>query len=310
LSGRSASTTAASISTLFADFPSEGFTPIPHDLLDWIAPVLTEAELRVLIYICRRTYGFGKRSDRISLCQFCEGPTSRSGPALDLGTGLSRQGVLNAIEGLEGKGVLGVIPGRGRSQINEYEIHLTQEAWDRIITLQITPREKVNTVDPLRRPSARRSPLNRTARNGAQKGLRLTSEKVNVAVKSRPEKVYAVDPQEKVNIQERGIQQKVGSAQNCPPPPQENHPSEEDDFEGRLERTTGQRLTDAERRKLGRALSSGHEYFTRALDTFSTESYWADLPKRNAAFFRYLQDVAVEESRQEYWDGAEVEADW
>ena len=45
------------------DFRYEGFsepnyTPVPDDLFDLIAPNLTESELRVLLYIIRRTFGF------------------------------------------------------------------------------------------------------------------------------------------------------------------------------------------------------------------------------------------------------------
>lgn len=303
MSGPRAGTKYA-ISSLSEDF-GDGFTPIPTVLLDWFASILTEGELRVLCYICRRTFGFGKQSDRISLSQLCDGVTSRSGVPLDLGTGMSRQGVLNAVGGLQGKGILDCMVGRGRGQVNEYRIRLSAEAWDRVYRLESTMRERVNTVDPLRRPPARRSPRG----PGARKGQRPTGEKVNMSAKSSSEKVYAVDPQERVNTQERGIQQqKVGSAQNELLPPK-NH-SEEHDLEGRLESITGQRLAAGERRRF-RALRWDREGVSRILDTFSTESYWADLPKKNAAFLRYLQDVPAEESTRDYMEeAARVAADW
>jgi len=189
------------ISRLLEDF-GEGFTPIPNVLLDWIVPVLTEGESRVLSYICRRTFGFGKQWDKISLSQLCDGVTSRSGVQLDLGTGMSRQGVLNAIAGLQDKGLLIVVPGGGRSQVSEYKIHLSQEAWDRIDTLGMTPRENVNAVDPLRKRPTRQFPPAKVSDRGAQKGQQPTGKKVNTEEKFGPEKVYAVDPQKKELLQQ------------------------------------------------------------------------------------------------------------
>lgn len=74
------------------DFRYEGFshpnyTPVPDDVFDLIAPQLTEAELRVLLYIVRRTFGFKKDSDAISLNQMIHGIKTRGGRVLDQGTG-------------------------------------------------------------------------------------------------------------------------------------------------------------------------------------------------------------------------------
>jgi hypothetical protein len=52
-------------------------TQIPNVLLDLIMPFLRPSERAVLLYICRRTYGFRRDVDAISLDQF--GVTSRNG---------------------------------------------------------------------------------------------------------------------------------------------------------------------------------------------------------------------------------------
>jgi len=68
-------------------------TQIPDVILDrWMA-VLSGAEFKVLLYIARRTYGFGKDSDDISLNQLARGIRRRDGTSLDGGTGLSRSGL-------------------------------------------------------------------------------------------------------------------------------------------------------------------------------------------------------------------------
>ena len=194
-------------SSLLEGFSCQGFTPIPLDLLDWIVPVVSEAELRVLLYIARRTYGFGKQSDKISLSQFCAGLTSRSGVALDLGTSLSRQGVLNAIKGLRVKGLLKVVPGGGRSKVTEYEIHLSPAARARIETLKTIPREKVKNEDPLQRP---------------RKGKSRMSQRVNATDGSLVERVHTVDPQKKELIQERVKQIGLANTTTKFPPSEQN----------------------------------------------------------------------------------------
>jgi DNA-binding transcriptional ArsR family regulator len=83
-------------------------TQTPNYFLDHLAPHLTEAELRVLLYVIRRTYGFHKHGDHISLSQLIDGIKRGDGSQLDEGTGLSKPSVLRGIKGLEERGILTV----------------------------------------------------------------------------------------------------------------------------------------------------------------------------------------------------------
>lgn len=81
-------------------------TQIPDVILDhWMAE-LSGAEFKVLLYVARRTYGFGKESDNISLNQMAAGIRRRDGTQLDQGTGLSRSGVKSACNRLIDRGIL------------------------------------------------------------------------------------------------------------------------------------------------------------------------------------------------------------
>jgi len=82
------------------------FTAIPHEVIREHMGDLTGAELKCLLYIVDRTFGFNKVSDRISLRQFSEGITKKDGARLDRGTGLSRSGVKKALRGLIAKGLV------------------------------------------------------------------------------------------------------------------------------------------------------------------------------------------------------------
>lgn len=90
----------------FEGFSSPNSTAVPDEFFDVLAPELSEAELRVALYIIRRTFGFKKDSDAISLKQMVEGITTKEGRVLDRGTGMSRPGVTKGIRGLEAKGII------------------------------------------------------------------------------------------------------------------------------------------------------------------------------------------------------------
>src|SRR5215212_574302 len=90
----------------YSGFKSPNTTQVPDELFDVLLPELSDAELRVLLYIIRRTFGFKKDSDTISLRQMVEGITTRDGRVLDRGTGLKKSAVANALNGLERKGII------------------------------------------------------------------------------------------------------------------------------------------------------------------------------------------------------------
>src|SRR4051794_28640524 len=87
-------------------FNSPNGTIVPDDVFDVLMPRLTDPELRVLLYIIRRTFGFKKDSDDISLRQMVEGIRTRDGRVLDGGTGMSKASVARGLKGLATKGVI------------------------------------------------------------------------------------------------------------------------------------------------------------------------------------------------------------
>jgi predicted transcriptional regulator len=89
----------------------EGFyvphsTQVPDTLFDEIMAELSGAELKVVLYIIRRTFGFKKAQDNISLRQMVEGITTKDGKVLDRGTGLGKASVARAVSSLEARGVI------------------------------------------------------------------------------------------------------------------------------------------------------------------------------------------------------------
>jgi phage replication O-like protein O len=111
---------------VFAGFSSPNFTQVPDELFDQLLPDLSGAETKVLLYIIRRTFGFKKDSDDISLSQLVDGITTLDGRQLDRGTGLSKSTVSLALKSLVAEGIL--IANRNRSkekgdQATTYSLH-------------------------------------------------------------------------------------------------------------------------------------------------------------------------------------------
>lgn len=110
----------------FPGFSSPNGTIVPDEVFDVLMPILSDAQFRVLMYIIRRTFGFKKNSDDISLKQMVEGIRTKDGRVLDGGTGLSKSAVAKGAKDLVGMGVIEAIRNRSAERGNEpttYRLH-------------------------------------------------------------------------------------------------------------------------------------------------------------------------------------------
>jgi DNA-binding MarR family transcriptional regulator len=90
----------------FDGFSNPNFTAVPDEFFDQLVTRLGSAEIRVLLYIIRRTFGFKKARDSISLSQMVEGIVKKNGTRLDSGTGLKKAAVCRALASLEKRGII------------------------------------------------------------------------------------------------------------------------------------------------------------------------------------------------------------
>jgi len=100
---------------------TEGFGRLAHVIRDFWMVILTEAELKVLLYIDRKTAGWGRRTAAIPYAHFISGQAGQ-----DLGAGVNRQAVAEALAVLKGVGLLFVVSernARGNKCANIYGIH-------------------------------------------------------------------------------------------------------------------------------------------------------------------------------------------
>lgn len=99
------------------------YTQFPDDLLDQVMAKVSPAEWKVISYIVRHTFGYKRDADAISIRQMTDGVVRQDGTRLDHGTGLSRRGIINAVQSLQEKGILVVAKRRhelGDQDVNVY----------------------------------------------------------------------------------------------------------------------------------------------------------------------------------------------
>ena len=105
-------------------------TQVPNVILDrWLA-FLSGSATKVVLYVARRTYGFGRTTDRISINQMVDGITKRDGSRLDYGTGLGRSTVISTVNKLVREGILIKHPSKsldGSDQASEISLNLSSE---------------------------------------------------------------------------------------------------------------------------------------------------------------------------------------
>ena len=111
----------------FGGFSTPHFTQVPDQLFDQLLSILNGSELKVLLYICRRTFGFKKDNDNISINQMVNGIIRKDGTRLDHGAGLSKSALLSALKSLSSKNIIKIEHRRSAEKGNEatnYRLHI------------------------------------------------------------------------------------------------------------------------------------------------------------------------------------------
>jgi len=122
------------------------YTMTPNDLFDHWLPHLGEAELKVLLVIMRKTFGWHKKRDRISITQ------------LSKITGLLRETVINATKSLQSKGVIiKDVVGPNGNQETYYELVINEDSNNSYQSVEPTPPvgfDPLGSTDPQKKHSS------------------------------------------------------------------------------------------------------------------------------------------------------------
>jgi DNA-binding MarR family transcriptional regulator len=122
----------------FRGFQGPNYTMVPDELFDELMVELSGGELKVLMYIIRRTFGFKRDSDSISLSQMLNGITTRDGRTLDRGVGISKPTLLQALRSLEEKNVIQTERQRSAERGDEPTVYRLKFA-DGVLQQEILP---------------------------------------------------------------------------------------------------------------------------------------------------------------------------
>lgn len=139
----------------FAGFDHPNTTPVPDVIFDEVLTEVTDAELRVLLYIVRRTYGFKKQNegDAISLSQMVNGIKTRDGKVLDRGVGLSKATVARALQGLRTKGIIRATRTSSAEKGNEPTLYKLRSKGEQVDGNATPPEPTDDGVPPLVSPA-------------------------------------------------------------------------------------------------------------------------------------------------------------
>jgi hypothetical protein len=112
------------VSPLMSGFsmPNENWSKLPHEFIN-LLPDLTEAELRVTLYILRHTWGYGEYGQvkRITLDEFEFGRKDKDGNRMDRGCGVQRKAIERGLDRAVEHGLITVdIDASDKARVKKY----------------------------------------------------------------------------------------------------------------------------------------------------------------------------------------------
>ena len=135
-----------------------GWLQVPNDLVDVWLPHLTGGELKVWLFGYRQTKGFQKNRDTLSSGQIRSGIKKKNGERLNSGTGLSRRAVFQALQGLEGNGLVNRIQRPGTTTVYEFLVPEPVQKGERVPVQKSARVETEGPVHSTARGSAKTAP--------------------------------------------------------------------------------------------------------------------------------------------------------
>jgi hypothetical protein len=112
------------MSEQFQGFDQSNTTAVPDVFFDELLPLLNGAQLKVMLYIIRRTLGFKKNTDAISYDQFQNGITTHDGKVLDKGCGVKDRTTLSkALAHLEKMNCIESNKSKNAKNVNEITVY-------------------------------------------------------------------------------------------------------------------------------------------------------------------------------------------
>jgi DNA-binding PadR family transcriptional regulator len=141
------------------DRPAQNYSKLPHKFIEQLPVFETMAEMKVVIYLLRHTWGFSEfgKPKKITTDEFMNGRKLKNGKRMDNGTGLSNNSVIDGLERAVSHGFVVVeVDDRDKARIEKYYCLNMSD----MQTLHIDPQEL--EVDPQEVHSGYGEPAQRT----------------------------------------------------------------------------------------------------------------------------------------------------
>ena len=124
----------------------------PNDLVDHWMPLLKEGEIRILLVVFRKTFGWQKQRDYISLSQF------------EKLTGMTRSAVSNSIKSLVEKGIIRKeTMGKNGTQQSYYELTISEDSNNSYQCETPTPPSPSNPPPPVFSEDPQKTSIQKTS---------------------------------------------------------------------------------------------------------------------------------------------------
>lgn len=88
------------------DGPKQNWSRLPHQLIEELPKIDSLAEMKVILYILRHTWGYGDESKRITVDEFVNGRKRKDGTRIDNGCGIASNSVRSGLRKAEEHGYI------------------------------------------------------------------------------------------------------------------------------------------------------------------------------------------------------------
>lgn len=114
------------------EFPEQNYSKLPHEFIDLLPQIDSLAELKVILYILRHTWGFSEfdKPKKMTLDELQNGRKRRDGSRMDGGTGLSVNSIKAGVEKAAERGILKIETDESdRARIEKwYSLNMSDES--------------------------------------------------------------------------------------------------------------------------------------------------------------------------------------
>jgi hypothetical protein len=103
--------------------PKQNYSKLPHSFIDLLPSFNSMAELKVVIYLLRHTWGYSEfgQTKKITIDEFMNGRKLKDGSRMDQGTGLSNNSVITGLKrAIDHKYILVEIDDHDKARIKKY----------------------------------------------------------------------------------------------------------------------------------------------------------------------------------------------